>query len=108
MTFSFANVAFLLLLMVFALYALAAIRVREIALLAAARHCRDMEVQLLDQSIGTRSLWLKRDKHGVPRVWRRYQFEFTSTGEQRYHGQVITLGRTVETVQLETHRMNLH
>jgi len=60
---------------------------------------------LLDQSVGIHRVWLKRDSDNRLRIWRNYQFEFTSTGDERYKGNVITLGEQVETVQLQVHRV---
>lgn len=108
MTFSFTHVFFLLGLIGGGLYFLAALRVREIALQAARRHCKAMDVQLLDQSVGIHRIWLKRDAAKKIRFWRSYQFEFASTGDERYRGRVVTLGHIVESVQLDPHRMNLH
>ncbi len=80
--------------------------VQEIAHLAAKRHCQQMEVQLLDDTVAVSRFWLKRDARGQFRVWRTYLFEFTSTGDERYQGRVVTLGSQVEAVQLQTHRLH--
>jgi hypothetical protein len=60
-------------------------------------------LQLLDESVGLRALWLKRDTDGRIRLWRRYTFEFSSTGEDRYSGKVITLGKKVTDLHLDPH-----
>lgn len=80
--------------------------VKEAALRAAREHCRSFGVQLLDESVVMRGLWLKRDASGTLRVRRSYTFEFTSTGDERYHGDVVMLGPALEMVQLEPHRLN--
>ncbi|HIF54400.1 MAG TPA: DUF3301 domain-containing protein, partial [Methylococcaceae bacterium] len=49
--------------------------------------------------------WLKRNEQGKFMGWRSYQFEFTSTGEERYHGKVIMLGRQVINIQLDAYRI---
>ena len=85
---------------------MAALKTREIALPAARRHCQEMEVQFLDQSVSLGRIWLKRAADNKVRIWRSYQFEFTATGDQRYRGQVVMLGNAVEFVQLEPHRIN--
>jgi len=69
-------------------------------------HCKVMDVQLLDDSIVLRGFWLKRDAHGMLRIWRSYLFEFTSTGEERYGGRIILLGPRVEVIQLDPHRLH--
>jgi hypothetical protein len=63
-------------------------------------------VQLLDDSVVLRGFWLQRDPRGALRVRRSYLFEFTSTGNERYHGCTVMLGRRVETIQLAPHRLN--
>lgn len=65
-----------------------------------------MSLQFLDESVGLRALWLKRDDNGQLRVWRRYLFEFSSTGEDRYRGKVIMLGLRITHTELEAHRLN--
>lgn len=80
--------------------------VKEVALRVAREHCRSFDVQLLDESVVMRGLWLKRDAGGTLCVRRSFTFEFTSTGDERYHGCVVMLGTSVESVQLEPHRLN--
>lgn len=79
---------------------------RDIAFAAAQRHCKEMDVQMLDQSVYLRRLWVKRNARGALTLWRAFYFEFTSTGEDRYLGRVVMLGRRVEAVQLEPHRVH--
>lgn len=80
--------------------------VKEVALRVAREHCRSLDVQLLDESVVLRGFWLKRDTGGTLCVRRSYVFEFTSTGDDRYHGCVVMLSMTMETIQLEPHRLN--
>lgn|SRR5690606_21948122 len=79
---------------------------KDIAFAAAQRHCREMDVQMLDQSVYLRRLWFKRNARGHLSLWRAFYFEFTATGADRYSGRVILLGRRVEAVQLEPHRVH--
>ena len=80
--------------------------VKEAVLRAVRKHCREYGVQLLDETAVLRGLWFRRDASGVLRVRRSYTFEFTSTGDERYHGAVVVLGAAIETIQLEPHRLN--
>ena len=80
-------------------------KVKEIALRRARRECRDLDLQLLDDSVALRAIWLKRDDGGRIRVWRRYRFEFTSTGDERYTGEVVTLGVAVTGFHLAPYRL---
>ena len=52
-----------------------------------------MDLQLLDESVALRALWFKRSPDGQLR-WRSYNFDFTSTGDDRYQGRIILLGKT--------------
>ena len=85
-------------------YLLSAQRHRELALTAVRQHCKRMDVQLLDQTVALKRLWIKRHKNGKPALWRRYDFEFTGTGEDRNIGWIITLGNQIESVEFEPHR----
>lgn len=80
--------------------------VKELALQATRNHCASMGVQLLDDSVVLRGFWFKRNSHGELCVRRSYLFEFTSTGDERYHGGTVMLGTRVETIQLAPHRLN--
>ncbi|WP_232522325.1 DUF3301 domain-containing protein [Marinimicrobium alkaliphilum] len=81
------------------------IKTREFALQAALYQCQKMNVQLLDQSVFLRRLWVKRHPKGHLALWRAYYFEFTVNGAERYQGRVLMLGRKIERVELEPHRI---
>ena len=83
-----------------------AMRAREIAFIAANAYCEKMEVLLLDEYVALNAQWLKRGDDGKLKAWRSYQFEFTSTGADRYQGKVIILGREIVTIQLEPYRID--
>lgn len=105
MTFELSDIA-LLLVFAFAAYAWwRAYAVKEIALAQTRRYCQAFDVQLLDESVVLRGVWLKRD-NGSWRLRRSYWFEFTTTGEQRYNGVTMMIGARVETIQLEPHRIS--
>ena len=80
--------------------------VKESALRATRNHCKAMDVQFLDDSVVLRGIGFQRDALGTLRLRRSYLFEFTSTGDERYHGCTVMLGRRVQNIQLETHRLN--
>ena len=104
MSLSLSHIFILLTVFALAWYFFSELKVREIALNAARLHSDKMDVQLLDQSVGVHRVWLKRGRDNWLHIWRNYQFEFTSTGDERYKGHVITLGEWVESVQLPVHR----
>jgi len=105
MTFTLSHIFILLACLAVAMYFFSELHVREIALKAARLHSDELNVQLLDQSVGIHRVWLKRGRDNRLHIWRNYQFEFTSTGDERYKGHVITLGEQVETVQLQVHKV---
>ena len=78
---------------------------KEQALNATRKRCRELELQLLDDSIALRAFWLKRNNNGRLSFWRSYNFEFSSTGADRYNGQIIILGKRIEAINLEAHRV---
>lgn len=80
-------------------------RVKEIALRATQSYCNKMEVQMLDGYVALNKLRLKRDESGKIRIWRSFLFEFTSTGEERYDGQITLLGVKILSIQLDPHRI---
>jgi len=77
--------------------------VKGIALSHAKSQCQRQEVQFLDQSMVLSSLWPIRNKIGSLSFSRIYQFEFSSTGEQRYKGSVTITGRKLEGIEMEPH-----
>ena len=77
--------------------------VKNRALTLANEHCQGQGVQLLDQSMVIRGVWPMRDNSGSLSLRRRYSFEFTSTGEQRYRGIVVMAGTRMHRIELEAH-----
>jgi len=104
-TFVYSELIMIVLLVGFLLYWSSSQEIREIALKAAKGYCQKMDIQMLDDYVALNALWLKRDQHGKIRVWRSYLFEFTATGEDRYNGKIIMLGKIIESIQLEPHRI---
>ena len=80
--------------------------VRELALTATRAHCQRFDVQLLDETVALRRVRLRRDSGGQLRFERTYQFEFASTGDERYRGWAVMLGRRVISVDLQPHRLH--
>lgn len=100
-----ADVFWLTLLLSVCYYAWHAHGMKETALAATRKYCRQMDVELLDDTVVLRGFWLKRDGSGRLHMWRSFLFEFTSTGEERYSGRIVLLGNRVEDIQLEPHRL---
>ena len=100
-----ADLFWLTLIVLLLLHWWQSLKVKEIALKAASRHCQELDLQLLDQSVYLRGIWLKRDDNGKIRIWRSYLFEFTATGEDRARGRIVLLGVRVTGITLEAHRI---
>lgn len=79
---------------------------KEVALRAVRANCLDLDVQMLDEYVALNSIRLKRDQAGKVRVRRIFLFEFSSTGNERYNGVCIMLGRRVESIQMEPYRFD--
>ncbi|MDO9047703.1 MAG: DUF3301 domain-containing protein [Methylobacter sp.] len=81
-------------------------QVKEVALKAVRANCLNLEVQMLDEYVALNSIRLKRDQAGKIRVRRIFLFEFSSTGNERYNGVCIMLGRHVESIRMEPYRFD--
>jgi hypothetical protein len=68
-------------------------------------HCRQLNLQLLDQSMVICALWPVRGADGRLVIRRRYRFEFSSTGDRRYQGELVMLGLQLEHIELETYKL---
>ena len=86
-------------------YWLRARELKDHILKYAARHCDELSLKLLDESVVLKELKPQKTPQGRLSLKRRYMFEFTSTGEDRYQGEILVIGRHVEHIKLETHRV---
>ncbi len=69
------------------------------------QYCCQSDLQLLDQTMVLKSLWPARDETGSLRMRRRYEFEFSVTGEIRYKGTVVAMGNSISSLDLEPHTL---
>ena len=93
--FDITAVLWLTVLSFVVLYWFHALRAKEAALKIAEKHCAEMEVQFLDQSVYLKRLWFKRNENGQLNSWREFYFEFTVSGDDRYLGRVSMLGKKI-------------
>ncbi len=77
--------------------------VKMIAMQYLYQYCKEQNLQLLDQTIVLKGVWPQRNDEGSLLLRRRYSFEFTSTGEQRYKGMIELNGRRIQHLELEAH-----
>lgn len=78
-------------------------RAREAGMRAARDSCAREGVQLLDDTVSCRSLRLGRNAKGHLAVRRVYDFEYSSSGDDRFRGSVMLLGHEVELLDVSEH-----
>ena len=78
-------------------------KIKRLTVAYVKRYCRHRGLQLLDQTTVLRGIWLGRDEQGFMQVGRRYQFEFSTTGEHRYSGGIALLGTKLISVETEAY-----
>ena len=81
------------------------IAVREMALRAVKFHLKGLELQLLDENVALRGFWFKRNDRNDLCAWYSYSFEFSSTGDERYHGVIVVLGGKIINIELDPYRL---
>lgn len=75
-------------------------RARQNAYAQARRSCQQFGVRLIDDTVERISLKFIRER-GQLRLARLYQFQFFTTGEQRYNGYVTMVGHHVVDVKMD-------
>jgi len=73
------------------------------ALSLAWQRCRLLQVQLLDQSVVLKKMRLQRGESGSLQWRRTYDFEFSSTGSDRYKGTLVLAGARLLSIEMEPH-----
>lgn len=71
------------------------VKVRGIAVAAAARVCAAEGWQFLDETVAIARLKPARDEEGRLVLFRSYRFEYSDTGDNRRPGSVDLLGQNV-------------
>jgi hypothetical protein len=87
-------------------YWLRARDLKQLAFIEAAKHCKKLDLALLDDSVALISLKPSRNASGRIYLARTYQFDFTANGEDRYQGEIILAGRQVLHIKLPPHRID--
>lgn len=96
----------LILLLVSLFYWFNSIRAKEIATQHAKKSCKKALIEFLDDTVLIKKIRLRRNTHGQMSIYREYEFEFSSTGEFRYKGQVRLLGKYLIDVEMEPYQFN--
>ncbi|APZ44222.1 DUF3301 domain-containing protein [Acidihalobacter ferrooxydans] len=76
-----------------------ALRAREAALRACRRATQRFELQLLDETVALRRLRPARTRSGRVGLRRHYSFEYSVQGNERRQGEIVMLGRHVQSVR---------
>ena len=65
---------------------------RERALERVKQHCKNLDIELLDENVALKKIGLIPDANGNKRLAHVYNFEFTVTGDQRHTGTITQFG----------------
>lgn len=87
-------------------YWLDSIRAKENATSYAKQNCKKVLLEFLDDTVLIKKVRLRRNTQGQLLIYREYEFEFSSTGEYRYKGQVRLLGKHLIDVEMEPHQFH--
>jgi hypothetical protein len=87
------------------LYWQSAQKIKEIAWRATKMRCDELELQMLDGYIALIKLTLGKNNFGKWQLIRHYQFEFSSTGGDRYQGMITMCARRINSIQLDPYRI---
>lgn len=68
--------------------------------------CKKILLEFLDDTVLIKKVRLRRNTQGHLSIYREYEFEFSSTGEFRYKGQVRLLGKYLIDVEMEPYQFN--
>ncbi|MEH6823228.1 MAG: DUF3301 domain-containing protein [Motiliproteus sp.] len=80
---------------------------KDSALVVVKRYCDQQQLQLLDEGLVLSRVRIARSTAGLFCLRRRYRFEFSSTGDERYCGTIDVLGKQIQSIKLDPHRMPL-
>jgi len=81
-----------------------ALRTQEAAKTICRQICRELDLQMLDDTVALVKTRLKRNKYGRLQWQRTYSFEFSDTGQNRQRGTLLMLGVTLEILELPGRR----
>ena len=65
---------------------------RERALERVKQHCKNLDIELLDENVALKKIGRIPDANGHKRLARVYNFEFTVTSDQRHTGTITQFG----------------
>jgi len=77
------------------------LRFREYAIHKCNTACRAIDLQLLDETVSLHKVRITKDNRNQVKLLRRYNFEFSIDGHDRYQGSITFLGQGVDHIQLD-------
>ncbi|TNF35224.1 MAG: DUF3301 domain-containing protein [Gammaproteobacteria bacterium] len=78
---------------------------RESARKIAQKYCKQQDLQLLDDTVVLSRIRIGKDRADRFRIARRYRFEFSSMGDERYQGELELMGNELVFIDVEAHRI---
>lgn len=79
------------------------IRTKEIATQHGKKRCEKLAVTFLDQTVEIKKVRLKRNPRGTLSFKREYGFEFSSDGVRRFDGEIVMLGKILESLSMSAY-----
>ncbi|WP_281648986.1 DUF3301 domain-containing protein [Parendozoicomonas sp. Alg238-R29] len=79
--------------------------VRQLATRHAKARCKELDLQFLDGGISLNFKSIARSPSGSLVIRRSCTFEFSSTGEDRYQGEVLMLGNHLQEIRIPPHML---
>lgn len=77
------------------------LRMREFAIHKCKTCCKTMDLQLLDETVALHRVTIAKDSCQRLNLLRRYHFEFSLEGHDRYEGSITFMGQNVDHIQLQ-------
>lgn len=86
-------------------YWLDATDAKELARRGGRSACAREGVQFLDDTVVLAKVRLRRGGRGRLMIYREFHFEFTSDLSRRYRGEIILLGKQIESLVMDPYRI---
>ncbi len=99
------NILILIIVGLLAWYLWVSLRSTEQARFMGREACERQQLLFLDESVVLIRTRLRRNSKGRILFNRCYAFEFTSDGSTRYQGHITLMGKQVESIEMEPHRL---
>lgn len=104
---SLLELILLLLLAALLWFVVDSLKAREAGLEAARRACQREGLQFLDETVVGHALGVARNENGQLVLKRGFGFEYSLTGDDRYHGTVLIEGREVVLIDVAQHHQQM-